>query len=59
MAIIRTLEELDALYDVPVPTSITKEVDHLTPLHCEYIAGIAVRDRRIVGSRRARLLAAG
>jgi predicted pyridoxine 5'-phosphate oxidase superfamily flavin-nucleotide-binding protein len=38
MAIIRTLEELDALYDVPVPTSIIKEIDHLTPLHCEYVA---------------------
>ena len=38
MAIIQTLEELDALYDVPVPTSIIKEIDHLTPLHCEYVA---------------------
>ena len=38
MAIIRTVEELDALYDVPVPTSIIKEVDHLTPLHREYVA---------------------
>lgn len=38
MAIIRTLEELDALYEVPVPTSIIKETDRLTPLHCEYVA---------------------
>ena len=37
MATIRTLEELAALYDVPVPTSITKEVDHLTELHFAYI----------------------
>lgn len=37
MTIIRTVEELDALYDVPVPTSIIKEVDHLTPLHREYV----------------------
>ena len=37
MAIIRTVEELDALYDLPVPTSIIKEVDHLTPLHREYV----------------------
>jgi PPOX class probable FMN-dependent enzyme len=34
---IRTLEELEALYDAPVPTSITKEIDHLTELHCAYI----------------------
>ncbi|HMK11820.1 MAG TPA: MSMEG_1061 family FMN-dependent PPOX-type flavoprotein [Acidimicrobiales bacterium] len=38
MPIISTVEELEALYDIPVPTSITKEVDHLTPMHCEYIA---------------------
>jgi PPOX class probable FMN-dependent enzyme len=37
MATIRTLAELEALYDVPVPTSITKEIDHLTELHCAYI----------------------
>ena len=37
MTIIRTVEELDALYDVPVPTSIIKEVDHITPLHREYV----------------------
>jgi PPOX class probable FMN-dependent enzyme len=37
MATIRTLAELEALYDVPVPTSITKEIDHLTDLHCAYI----------------------
>ena len=37
MTIIHTVEELDALYDVPVTTSIIKEVDHLTPLHREYV----------------------
>ncbi|HEY0520789.1 MAG TPA: pyridoxamine 5'-phosphate oxidase family protein [Ilumatobacteraceae bacterium] len=37
MGTIRTLAELEALYDVPVPTSITKEIDHLTELHCAYI----------------------
>jgi uncharacterized protein len=37
MTSIRTLADLEALYDVPVPTSITKEVDHLTDLHCAYI----------------------
>ena len=37
MATIRTLAELEALYDVPVSTSITKEIDHLTELHCAYI----------------------
>ena len=37
MPSIRTLAELEALYDAPVPTSITKEIDHLTELHCAYI----------------------
>jgi PPOX class probable FMN-dependent enzyme len=37
MTIIRTVEELDALYDVPVPTSIIKEVDSITPLHRQYV----------------------
>jgi uncharacterized protein len=37
MATIRTLAELEALYDAPVPTSITKEIDHITPLHGAYI----------------------
>lgn len=37
MATIRTVGELEALYDVPVPTSVTKEIDHLTELHCAYI----------------------
>src|SRR4029079_594471 len=34
---IRTLDELEALYSAPVPTSITKEIDHLTELHRAYI----------------------
>lgn len=37
MTSIRTLADLEALYDAPVPTSITKEIDHLTELHCAYI----------------------
>jgi PPOX class probable FMN-dependent enzyme len=37
MSIIRTLDELVELYDAPVPTSITKEIDHLTELHRAYI----------------------
>lgn len=37
MTSIRTLADLDALYDAPVPTSITKEIDHLTELHRAYI----------------------
>jgi uncharacterized protein len=37
MSTIRTLAELEALYDVPVSTSITKEIDHLTELHRAYI----------------------
>jgi len=37
MPTIRTLDELEALYSAPVPTSITKEIDHLTELHRAYI----------------------
>jgi uncharacterized protein len=37
MATIGTLAELEALYDAPVTTSIIKEIDHLTELHCAYI----------------------
>ena len=37
MSIVRTLAELESLYEAPVPTSITKEIDHLTELHCAYI----------------------
>ena len=37
MTTIRTLDELVALYDHPVPTSIAKELDHLTPLHRAYV----------------------
>lgn len=37
MSTVRTLAELEALYDVPVPTSIAKEIDHLTELHRAYI----------------------
>jgi hypothetical protein len=34
---LETIEQLHALYGEPVPTSITKEIDHLTPLHQAYI----------------------
>ena len=34
---VRTLAELEALYDMPVPSSLTKEVDHLTELHMHYV----------------------
>jgi len=37
VAIIRTLDELLGLYDAPVSTSVTKEVDHLTDLHRAYV----------------------
>jgi uncharacterized protein len=37
MTSIRTVAELAALYDAPVPTSITKEIDRLSELHCAYI----------------------
>jgi len=34
---VRTLAELEALYETPVVTSVVKEVDHLTPLHRQYV----------------------
>ena len=37
MSTIRTLDQLEALYSAPVPTSVTKEIDHLTELHRAYI----------------------
>ncbi len=37
MSIVRTVAELEALYDAPVATSVTKEIDHLTELHRAYI----------------------
>jgi uncharacterized protein len=37
MATVRTLDELTALYDEPVPSSLVKEVDHITALHRAYI----------------------
>lgn len=37
VTIVRTVAQLEALYDEPVPSSITKEIDHLTPLHQEYV----------------------
>ncbi len=37
MATVRTVEELDDLYDAPVAPSLVKEIDHITPLHRAYI----------------------
>ncbi|MGE0510407.1 MAG: pyridoxamine 5'-phosphate oxidase family protein [Acidimicrobiia bacterium] len=37
MTTIRTVQELEVLYDLPVPSSITKEIDHLTEPHRAYI----------------------
>jgi PPOX class probable FMN-dependent enzyme len=37
VAVISSLAELDALYDSPVPSSIAKEIDHLTELHRAYV----------------------
>jgi uncharacterized protein len=34
---VESIEELEALYDVPVPTSLTKELDHISDLHRAYI----------------------
>ena len=38
MDVINTIEELEALYDTPVPTSVTKEIDHISEMHAAYIA---------------------
>lgn len=37
MPTIKTLADLEALYDTPVPTSIAKEIDHFTDLHKAYV----------------------
>jgi PPOX class probable FMN-dependent enzyme len=37
VATIRTIDELTALYDAPVASSLVKEVDHITALHRAYI----------------------
>ncbi len=37
MSTIRTLAELEELYEAPVSTSIIKETDHLTELHRAYV----------------------
>ena len=37
MAVVTSLAELQTLYDQPVPSSLTKEVGHLTPLHQAYV----------------------
>jgi PPOX class probable FMN-dependent enzyme len=37
MSRIRTLAELEALYEEPMVTAVLKEVDHLTPLHRAYV----------------------
>lgn len=37
MAAIRTLAELEALYDAPMTNAVRKEVDHLTPQHRAYV----------------------
>jgi uncharacterized protein len=37
MPVIRTVAELELLYDAVVPGAITKELDHLTPLHQQYV----------------------
>ena len=37
MTIVRTVAELDALYDDPVPNAVIKELDHLLPEHVAYI----------------------
>lgn len=37
MPTVRTLAELEALYQTPVPTSVSKETDHLTDLQRAYV----------------------
>jgi PPOX class probable FMN-dependent enzyme len=38
MGVVRTIEDLEAIYGEKVPAATVKEVDHLTPLHREYVA---------------------
>jgi uncharacterized protein len=37
MDVVQTIDQLESLYGEPVPTSITKEVDHITQSHRAYI----------------------
>jgi PPOX class probable FMN-dependent enzyme len=37
VTILRTIAELEALYEAAVPASLTKEIDYLTEQHCAYI----------------------
>ena len=37
MSTVRTLDELEALYDAVVPNAVTKELDHLLPEHRAYV----------------------
>jgi len=37
MDVVTSLAELEALYGEPVPSSLTKEIDRLTPLHQAYV----------------------
>lgn len=37
VTVIRSLDELSALYRTPVPAAVSKEIDHLTPLHRAYV----------------------
>ena len=37
MSIVRTLDELEALYDTVVPNAVIKELDHLLPEHRAYV----------------------
>ena len=37
MGVVRTIPDLEAIYGEKVPAATVKEVDHLTPLHREYV----------------------
>jgi len=37
MGVVRSIEELEALYDQPAQTALRKETDHLTPLQRTYV----------------------
>lgn len=37
MGVVRTIDELEAIYGEKVPAATLKEVDHLTPLHRAYV----------------------
>jgi hypothetical protein len=58
MAVIATIEQLEAIYGFPGESSTVKVADYITPSYRLLIEKIAVRGAGDLRPRRARLLAA-